>query len=448
MQIPDSRRRPRPVDSRPPSPPSSHRPRLTPQQSSPPGGPAARTAAVGGVAVAVVLAAIGGGGSALFTQTQAFLDFGAGVLALVSLSATVLWGLAATDRMFFRPSHRLLAQGVHRATAVSGIAFLALHVWVKVSLGRTGAAAVAVPFLDVTKPVLIGLGTIAGYLFVAVAVSGAMRSVFTSDPARARRWRFLHMCAYPAWGAALVHGLKAGRPAASHITAAYALAVIAVAVALVLRGRAKPGSPAARGPRAPHGELPRPERRGTPDLPERPSQDPVGLLARTGSHGGRRTGGGLGPGDGDRPWPMSVPAPAAGERGDPRRPARERSLLEGGKDLPRPGHLPWPGATPSGSASGAAAGPADRRPGPLPGPPPEPERLSRWERDRTGSWGGAPLTAPGPAGASPGAPWPRCPEPGPAASPWSSAQPPGGGPWAPATGEPRSGRRVNGRAQQ
>lgn len=166
-----------------------------------------------------------------------FLDFGAGVLALVSLSVTVLWGLAATDRMVLHTGHRLLAQAVHRGTGVAGLGFLGLHIWVKVTEGHTGTLSVAVPFTDGARPVLIGLGTLAAYVFVAVAVTGAVRGAFTGVTG-SRWWRALHMSAYLAWALALVHGLKAGRQAAGWATAGYILCLAAVAVRLYLRLRA------------------------------------------------------------------------------------------------------------------------------------------------------------------------------------------------------------------
>ncbi|MFG2137149.1 hypothetical protein [Streptomyces sp. NPDC048650] len=166
-----------------------------------------------------------------------FLDFGAGVLALVSLSVTVLWGLAATDRMVLHSGHRLLAQAVHRGTAVAGLGFLGLHIWVKIAEGHTGALAAAVPFTDGARPFLVGLGTLAAYIFLAVAVTGAARGAFTGITG-SRWWRALHMSAYAAWALALVHGLKSGRQAAGWATAGYVLCLTAVAVRLALRMRA------------------------------------------------------------------------------------------------------------------------------------------------------------------------------------------------------------------
>ncbi len=186
--------------------------------------------AVGAAIVSLTVAARAGA----FTQLWDFLDFGAGVLSLVSLTSTVLWGLISTDRLVLKSGHRLLAQGVHRGLAVSGLGFLALHIWVKIAEQRTTASAAVVPFTDLNQPVLIGLGSLAGYLFVAVAVSGAVRSVFAAK-GRSLWWRALHFAAYPAWGASLVHGLKAGRAADLYVTVAYALCLLGVAGMLAFR---------------------------------------------------------------------------------------------------------------------------------------------------------------------------------------------------------------------
>ncbi|MEV0603964.1 hypothetical protein AB0I82_32315, partial [Streptomyces sp. NPDC050315] len=204
--------------------------------------------------------------SGAVVRTADFLDFGAGVLALVALTGTVLWGLAATDRRVLASRHRLLAQAVHRGTGVAGLGFLALHIGVKVARGQTTGRAAVLPFADGARPLLIGLGTLAGYVFLAVAVTGAARTAFTGRAA-ARWWRALHMATYLAWGAALVHGLRAGRPSSGWVTAGYALCVAAAALALAYRLRTaghrggRSGTDADRGtatagravPRAPEG---------------------------------------------------------------------------------------------------------------------------------------------------------------------------------------------------
>lgn len=168
---------------------------------------------------------------------RAALDFTTGVFSLVSLTAAVAWGLLATDRLLLRPRHRLLAQGIHRATAVASLGFLLLHVTVKVSLGHVALLGALVPFgLGVSGTSgLIGFGSLAGFLMVVAASTGALRSAFATPGRIAGRWRALHMVAYPAWGSALVHGLFAGRPAAGWVVTMYALSLTAVVAVLSLR---------------------------------------------------------------------------------------------------------------------------------------------------------------------------------------------------------------------
>ncbi|MGW0819977.1 cytochrome b/b6 domain-containing protein [Streptomyces sp. NPDC002845] len=171
-----------------------------------------------------------------------FLNFGAGVLSLVSLSCSVIWGLVASDRMFLNVRQRIVAQAVHRTTAIASVAFLVVHISVKLVLEHTTYLGALIPFsLAFTDEdavmgtgVLIGFGSLAAMLMIITAVTGALRSVFAS-PALAARWRAFHMLAYPAWCFALVHGLYAGREAKPFFVILYSLCLVGVAAALALR---------------------------------------------------------------------------------------------------------------------------------------------------------------------------------------------------------------------
>jgi hypothetical protein len=195
----------------------------------------------GGVSVAalVLLPLLAAGGGDSF---RAMLDFTTGVLSLVSLTASVAWGLLATDRLLFSPRHRLLAQGIHRATAIASLGFLLLHATVKVSLGHVSLLGALIPFgLGVTgTEALIGFGSLAGFLMVVAGTTGALRSALAGNIKVAGRWRPLHMLAYPAWCFALVHGLYTGRPAATWVVTMYCLALAGVAAALAVRLMPRP----------------------------------------------------------------------------------------------------------------------------------------------------------------------------------------------------------------
>lgn len=187
-------------------------------------------------------------------ELRATLDFTTGVLSLVSLSAAVAWGLLATDRLFLSTRQRIVCQGIHRATAIASLGFLLLHGTVKVALGHVALIGALIPFsLGVTGAAgLIGFGSLAGLLMVVTAATGALRSAFAHpSPKAARlgqslgsprdtggiagRWRALHALAYPAWCAALIHGLYAGRAPATWVVVMYGLCLAGVAGALCLR---------------------------------------------------------------------------------------------------------------------------------------------------------------------------------------------------------------------
>ncbi|TQK44554.1 hypothetical protein FBY35_6063 [Streptomyces sp. SLBN-118] len=210
-------------------------------RSSPAPGPGLSRQVQGGLTAAalVLIPLLAVGGSDDF---RAALDFTTGVLSLVSLTASVAWGLIATDRLLLSTRHRLLAQGIHRGTAVASLGFLLLHATVKVSLGHVELIGALVPFgLGVTgTSSLIGFGSLAGFLMVIAATTGALRSALAANVKVAGRWRPLHMLAYPAWCFALVHGLYTGRPAATWVVTMYCLTLTAVAAAVAVRMLPRP----------------------------------------------------------------------------------------------------------------------------------------------------------------------------------------------------------------
>lgn len=177
-----------------------------------------------------------------------FLNFGAGVLSLVCLTCSVIWGLIAQDRILLDTRRRILAQAVHRTTAVASIVFLLVHIGVKLALDHTSWIAAVIPFglaftdeeLVGGRSFLIGLGTLAGMLMIFVGITGVLRNRFASPAPVAARWRAMHMLAYPAWCAALVHGLYAGRSAKPIFVILYCLSLVGVAGALALRAAPRP----------------------------------------------------------------------------------------------------------------------------------------------------------------------------------------------------------------
>jgi hypothetical protein len=162
-----------------------------------------------------------------------FTEFFAGVIALVSLSLTVMLGLVATDRLVLNISHRVLMQSAHRAFGVLGTAGLVFHVLTKIATGRAAATDSLVPFVG-GRGLYVGLGTVAALLMVSVIWTGVIRARFAGVGPK-WLWRTLHSAAYLAWPFAIVHGLNAGRAAASWVVLSYSACVLLVVLALLVR---------------------------------------------------------------------------------------------------------------------------------------------------------------------------------------------------------------------
>src|SRR5690349_9052404 len=175
-------------------------------------------------------------------RVQDFLNFGAGVLSLVSLTCSVIWGLIAQDRLILNTRQRIVPQGLHRLTPVGSLAFLLVHITIKLALDHTVLIAALIPFsLGVKGSAgLIGLGSLAGLLMIFVGITGALRNQFAAPAPVAARWRAMHMLAYPALCAALIHGLFAGRAAKPFFMVSYELCLAGVMAALALRAAPRP----------------------------------------------------------------------------------------------------------------------------------------------------------------------------------------------------------------
>jgi hypothetical protein len=190
-------------------------------------------APVGVLVIAALIALATGRLVPFFAAIGRFVDFYAGVFALVALSVSVMVGLLATDRMVLLARHRLHAQAVHRAAAFTAVAMLVTHVLSQVLRDRAGID-VFVPFAGVGPGFGLGLGTVACYLLIVVIGTGVARGRFAAST-RPWLWRGLHGAAYVAWPLAIAHGLTSGRTPAGWVTTSYGLCLAAVAFAVIVR---------------------------------------------------------------------------------------------------------------------------------------------------------------------------------------------------------------------
>ncbi|WP_246614163.1 translation initiation factor III [Paractinoplanes bogorensis] len=167
----------------------------------------------------------------LFTYTEYYI----GVITLVSLSVTIMIGLVSTDRLVLSIRQRVLLQSAHRTTGVIAVTALVLHVWMKVVEKHASVIDAFIPFLySGDKRVWIGFGTISGWTMILVMWTGIARSRFIGRGSP-WMWRGIHSISYLIWPTALMHGLSAGRPAATWVVVSYIVCVLGVLVGLAVR---------------------------------------------------------------------------------------------------------------------------------------------------------------------------------------------------------------------
>jgi methionine sulfoxide reductase heme-binding subunit len=156
-----------------------------------------------------------------------------GVVALVLLTVTTVLGLLSSSRVRTRRWPAFAQVDLHRWASLIALVFLGLHVVTAVvdTYVKVGVLAAVVPFVSPFKTFWTGLGTIALDVFLAVAVSSALRSRIP-----ARTWRAIHWLAYACWPLALAHALGSGTDAAQlWMDATAAVCALAVCGALACR---------------------------------------------------------------------------------------------------------------------------------------------------------------------------------------------------------------------
>jgi sulfoxide reductase heme-binding subunit YedZ len=175
-------------------------------------------------------------------MTMWFLARGLGVVALVAFTFSVVLGAASSDQNQRTATgvrdraldRRILRQLTHRSAAVVGLTALVLHLILilldtHVPVSLSGAV---IPFTAGYRPVALGLGTFAVFLFVVVALSGASRGRLAASPRAAASWRVVHVLAYLGWGMAMAHGILAGTDTGTAWSSAvYGVCAIAVTIA-------------------------------------------------------------------------------------------------------------------------------------------------------------------------------------------------------------------------
>jgi sulfoxide reductase heme-binding subunit YedZ len=136
------------------------------------------------------------------------------MVALITLSCTTILGILSTRTATTARAldQRIVRQLVHRSTALLGVLALATHITLAVADKYASVSVVGamIPFAAGYRPVAVGVGTIATYILIAVALSGLTRARFASSRTGLAVWRAVHVMAYVGWVLAIGHGIFAG----------------------------------------------------------------------------------------------------------------------------------------------------------------------------------------------------------------------------------------------
>src|SRR4029077_11230972 len=125
-----------------------------------------------------------------------YLARGAGVVALIALTASVVLGITASTRWRSKRWPRFAVESVHRDVALIATVVLVIHIAAVVldSYVNVSLKDVVVPFGSSYKPFFIGLGALSVDLTLAVLVSSGVRKHIGR-----RVWKLVHWLAYGSW---------------------------------------------------------------------------------------------------------------------------------------------------------------------------------------------------------------------------------------------------------
>ena len=140
-------------------------------------------------------------------QVLWYVSRATGLVGLLLLTAAVVLGALGGARSGPPGWPRFVVGAVHRNVSLLALAFLAVHVAAAVvdPYAGIGWLDAVLPFGSVYKAFWLGLGAVAGDLFLAVLATSLLRVRIG-----ARWWRAVHWATYACWPLAVAHGLGTG----------------------------------------------------------------------------------------------------------------------------------------------------------------------------------------------------------------------------------------------
>jgi sulfoxide reductase heme-binding subunit YedZ len=155
-----------------------------------------------------------------------YLMRGTGVTALLLLTGVVVLGVLTSRKASLPTLPRFATLTLHRSISLLAVVFLTIHIATAVAdpYAQVRIVDVIVPFVGNWQPLMLGLGTLALDVLLAVIVSSLLMKRIPR-----RVWRGIHWFGYATWPLAFVHSLGNGTD-----SGALWLRALAVAMALTV----------------------------------------------------------------------------------------------------------------------------------------------------------------------------------------------------------------------
>ena len=136
-----------------------------------------------------------------------YLTRGAGIVALVLLSAVIVLGVATSLGWTSERWPRFFSQSLHRDLSLFCLLLIVVHVVTTVMDGFApiGFLDAVIPFRSPYRPLWLGFGALAFDLFVILGITSVLRHRMGY-----RTWKVIHWLAYACWPVAVLHGLGTG----------------------------------------------------------------------------------------------------------------------------------------------------------------------------------------------------------------------------------------------
>jgi predicted ferric reductase len=165
-------------------------------------------------------------------QALWFTSRATGLVALLLITATVVLGASHSGRVATSGWPRFTLHAVHRNLSLLALAFLVVHIAGAIidPYAKIAWLDAVVPFTSVYHPFLLGLGTVAFDLVLAVLVTSALRGRIPLG-----LWRGVHVASYAMFPVAVVHGLGMGPDGPWWVIALDVGCVVAVLAAVARR---------------------------------------------------------------------------------------------------------------------------------------------------------------------------------------------------------------------